>query len=255
MGAIPENLVESELFGHLKGSFTGATQDKAGMFELAHGGTILLDEIGEMPLATQAKLLRVVQQHEVQRVGATRPRKIDVRIIAATHRDLRTMVGERTFREDLFFRLGMLDVKIPSLAERKEDIPLLTRYFVQHFSKLYNRPFTGVTRKAEAALATHNWPGNVRELEGVIASAALMGEPPLIDSPDLPLSFGQPPSGPSSANGESELLLSLEEMDVVHAHRVLKYFGGDKVRTAESLGISRATLYRLLAKTPSPVLQ
>jgi transcriptional regulator with PAS, ATPase and Fis domain len=255
MGAIPESLVESELFGHVKGSFTGATQDKAGMFELAHGGTILLDEIGEMPLATQSKLLRVVQQQEVQRVGATRPRKIDVRIIAATHRDLRTMVGEKTFREDLFFRLGMLDLKLPGLAERKEDIPLLTRYFVQHFSKLYNKPFTGVTRKAEAVLVAYNWPGNVRELEGAIASAALMGEPPLIDSPDLPLPFAPPGGGTSNANDEAELLLSLEQMDVAHAHRVLKYFSGDKVRAAESLGVSRATLYRLLSKTPSPALR
>ncbi len=255
MSAIPENLVESELFGHVKGSFTGATQDKAGMFELAHGGTILLDEIGEMPLSTQAKLLRVVQQQEVQRVGATRPRKMDVRIIAATHRDLRTMVGEKTFREDLFFRLGMLDVKIPGLAERGEDIPLLTRYFVRHFSKLYNKPFTGITRKAETALAAHDWPGNVRELEGVIASAALMADPPLIDSPDLPLSFARPASGAMNAGEPSELLLSLEQIDIVHAHRVLKYFGGDKVRTAESLGISRATLYRLLSKAPTPVLQ
>ena len=256
MGAVPENLVESELFGHVKGSFTGATQDKAGMFELANGGTILLDEIGEMPLATQAKLLRVVQQQDVQRVGATRPRKIDIRIIAATHRDLRTMVGEKTFREDLFFRLGLLDVKLPSLAERKEDIPLLTRYFVQHFSKLYNKPFTGVTRKAEMALGNHAWPGNVRELEGVIASAALMGEPPLIDLPDLPLSCGQTgSSSTSTGSGESELLLSLEQMDVLHAHRVLRHFGGDKVRAAESLGISRATLYRLLSKSPSVALE
>jgi transcriptional regulator with PAS, ATPase and Fis domain len=165
------------------------------------------------------------------------------------------MVGEKTFREDLFFRLGMLDVKIPSLAERKEDIPLLTRYFVQHFSKLYNKPFTGVTRKAETALAAYDWPGNVRELEGVIASAALMGDPPLIDSPDLPLSFGQPLTGTSNPAEGSDLLLTLEQMDIVHAHRVLKYFGGDKVRTAESLGISRATLYRLLSKAPTPALQ
>jgi DNA-binding NtrC family response regulator len=250
MAAIPDNLVESELFGHVKGSFTGATQDKAGMFEMAHGGTILLDEIGEMPLPAQAKLLRAVQHSEVQRVGATRPRKIDVRVIAATHRDLRTMVAEKTFREDLFFRLGMLDIRLPSLAERKDDLPLLTRHFVRHFAQLYNRPFQGLTRKAEAALAAYNWPGNIRELEGVIGSAALMGEPPTIDLPDLPLALTQPHTTTAN-NGHAELLLTLEQMEVVHAHRVLKHFDGDKLRTAETLGVSRATLYRLLSKTPS----
>jgi DNA-binding NtrC family response regulator len=251
MGAIPDHLVESELFGHVKGSFTGATQDKAGLFEMAHGGTILLDEIGEMPLSAQAKLLRVVQHSEVQRVGATRPRKIDVRIIAATHRDLRTMVAEKTFREDLFFRLGMLEIRLPSLAERKEDLPLLTRHFVRHFSQLYNRSFQGLTRKAEAALAAYDWPGNVRELEGTIGSAALLGDPPTIDLPDLPLTLTQPHPTTAHQNGSAELLLTLEEMEVVHAHRVLKHFDGDKLRTAETLGISRATLYRLLSKTPS----
>jgi DNA-binding NtrC family response regulator len=249
MGAIPDHLVESELFGHVKGSFTGATQDKSGLFEIAHGGTILLDEIGEMPLSAQAKLLRVVQHSEVQRVGATRPRKIDVRIIAATHRDLRTMVAEKTFREDLFFRLGMLEIRLPSLAERKDDLPLLTRHFVRHFSQLYNRPFQGLTRKAEAALANYDWPGNIRELEGVIGSAALLGDPPVIDLPDLPLPLTQPPV--LHQNGHAELFLTLEEMEVLHAHRVLKHMGGDKLRTAEILGISRATLYRLLSKTPS----
>jgi DNA-binding NtrC family response regulator len=140
MAANPDTLVESELFGHIKGSFTGATQDKPGMFELAHGGTILLDEIGEMPLPAQAKLLRAVQHHEVQRVGATKPRRIDVRVVAATHRDLRQMVAEKTFREDLFFRFGMLDIRVPSLADRKEDLPLLIRHFVQYFSRLYKKP-------------------------------------------------------------------------------------------------------------------
>ncbi len=250
MGAIPDTLVESELFGHVKGSFTGATQDKPGMFELAHGGTILLDEIGEMPLSTQAKLLRVVQQQEVQRVGATRPRKIDVRIIAATHRDLRTMVAEKTFRDDLFFRLGMLDIRLPSLADRKVDIPLLTRYFIRHFSQLYNKKFEGLTRKAEAALFNYAWPGNIRELEGVIGSATLMGEPPEIDLSDLPQSLSQRASAADLLDSESHL--SLEQMEILHAHRVVKVFDGDKTKAAETLGVSRATLYRLLSK-PSPL--
>lgn len=248
MAAIPDNLVESELFGHVRGSFTGAAQDKPGMFEMAHGGTILLDEIGEMPLPAQAKLLRVVQHWEVQRVGSARPRKVDVRVIAATHRDLPTMVLEKTFREDLFFRLGMLDIRVPSLADRKEDLPLLTRHFVQHFSQLYNKPFQGLTRKTETAFAAHHWPGNIRELEGVIGSAALMGEPPLIDLHDLPCTWME---RTIPATADAERSLTLEQMEVVHAHRVLRHCNGDKIRAAEALGVSRATLYRLLSRTPS----
>ena len=150
--AIPENLIESELFGHVKGAFTGATQDKPGLFEAAHGGAILLDEIGDMPLAAQAKLLRVVQHQEIQRVGASSARKVNVRVVAATHRDLRAMVTERTFREDLFFRLCMVEIRLPALADRKEDLPLLLRHFVEKFAAAYDKPLQGFTRKAEIAM-------------------------------------------------------------------------------------------------------
>ena len=246
--AIPENLIESELFGHVKGAFTGATQDKAGLFEVAHGGTILLDEIGDMPLAAQAKLLRVLQQQEIQRVGGTGVRKVNVRVVVATHRDLRAMVAERTFREDLFFRLGMVEICVPPLADRKEDLPLLLRHFVEKFAELYNKPLDGFTRKAEIAMTGYSWPGNVRELEGVVGAAAMMAEPPLIDVHDLPPHIAGGTAARSVESGRGELDLSLDEIQVLHARRVVQHVGGDKVRAAEVLGVSRATLYRLLAK-------
>jgi transcriptional regulator with PAS, ATPase and Fis domain len=246
--AIPDTLVESELFGHVRGSFTGATQDKPGLFEAAHGGSLLLDEIAEMPLAAQAKLLRAVQQQEVQRVGAIAVRKVNVRVIAATHRDLRAMVAERTFREDLFFRIGMVELRLPSLSARKEDVPMLLKHFLARFAEMYGKPIQGFTRKAEMALTAYNWPGNVRELEGVVGSAAMMANPPLLDVSDLPPEIAQPSRGASPGDGDP--LVSLDDIQVIHAHRVLARLGGDKVRAAEVLGVSRATLYRLLAKTP-----
>ena len=247
--AIPENLLESELFGHVRGAFTGATQDKAGLFEAAHGGTILLDEIGDMPLQAQTKLLRVVQHQEMQRVGASGTRKINVRIVAATHRDLRAMVADRTFREDLFFRLGMVEIRLPSLADRKEDLPLLLRYFVQKFGNAYNKRLEGFTRKAEIAMTRYAWPGNVRELEGAVGAAAMLAEPPLIDLDDLPQQILMAPSAASNRNSLSELKLSMEDVRIFHAHRVVRSLNGDKVRAAQVLDISRATLYRLLAKS------
>lgn len=250
--AIPETLVESELFGHMKGSFTGAAQDKPGLFESAHNGTILLDEIGELPAAAQAKLLRVVQHQQVQRVGSSIARPVNVRIIAATHRNLRAMIEERTFREDLFFRLGMVELQLPSLAERMEDMPLLVRHFVDQFAKLYGKPLEGLTRKAEIALNGYAWPGNVRELEGVIGAAAMMAESPLIDVADLPKHVSGAASHLSDPAAEADesgdLNLTLDQIQVVHAKRVVDHLGGDKVRAAEVLGVSRATLYRLLAR-------
>lgn len=246
--AIPENLVESELFGHVRGSFTGATNDKAGVFEAAHGGTLFLDEIGEMPLPAQAKLLRAVQNQEVQRVGSTSVRKINVRIVAASNRDLRAMIREKTFREDLFFRLSMVEIKLPALADRKEDLPLLLRHFLERFARLYNKPVEGLTRRAEALLFRYSWPGNIRELENVVGYACMIAESTRIDLDDLPDSFAsETPPGPA---GQVELV-SIDEIQKLHARRVLDYLDGDKVRAAEILGVSRATLYRLLAQ-PAP---
>ena len=161
--AIVESLVESELFGYVRGAFTGATQDKAGLFEHADRGTIFLDEIGELSLPAQAKLLRVLQSRQVQRVGSHTPRSIDVRVVAATHRNLKDMVREGRFREDLFYRLGIVNITLPNLGARREDLPLLQRYFIEKFAAEYGKSIAGLTRRAQTRMATYPWPGNIRE--------------------------------------------------------------------------------------------
>jgi DNA-binding NtrC family response regulator len=169
---------------------------------------------------------------------------VNVRVIAATHRDLRALVRENCFREDLFFRLAMVEVKLPALSERREDLPLLLRHFVDHYTAEYGKPIQGLTRRAEAAFARHSWPGNVRELEGVTGYAAMMAQGPLIDVGDLPEQFRM---GPERVPEEMDLSLTLEQVQRIHAQRVLASLNGNKVQAAQRLGISRATLYRLLA--------
>jgi DNA-binding NtrC family response regulator len=242
--AIVETLIESELFGHVKGAFTGATRDKAGVFEYAHRGTVFLDEIGEMPLAAQAKLLRVLQDHEVQRVGSPAVRPVDVRVVAATHRNLTAMVAQGAFREDLFYRLSMVEIKVPSLSERSEDIPLLERHFLEQFAARYGKPVATLTRRARAVLARHSWPGNVRELENVIGHACMMAQGSTIDLNDLPEHFAHP-DGATIARDEE--FVPLQEAERRYALRVLERAKGNKAQAAEILQISRATLYRLLA--------
>ncbi len=243
--AVVETIFESELFGYVKGAFTGATQDKLGYFEYAQGGTLLLDEIGEIPLTTQAKLLRVLQSQEIQRVGSPTVRKTDVRVIAATNRDLRAMMATGQFREDLYYRLSMVEIHLPALADRKEDVPLLERYFVEHFSAQYKKPIRGITRRAQALLARYAWPGNVRELENVLGNACMMTGGKVIDSADLPEHLRC--FLPELVSGE-EKWVSLEEYNRRYALQVLEHTGGNKVRAAEMLGISRATLYRLISQ-------
>jgi two-component system, NtrC family, response regulator HydG len=243
--AIVDSLMESELFGHVKGAFTGASQDKLGVFEYANHGTVFLDEIGELPLTAQSKLLRVLQNHEIQRVGAPAPRTVDVRVIAATNRNLRSMVKEGTFREDLYYRLAMVEIKLPGLAERREDLPLLERYFLEKFSAEYNKPVSGVTRRAQTRLAMYSWPGNVRELENVIGNACMMVDGIVIDVRDLPESIrGQSSELPA----EDETMISLDELQKRHMIRVLERVGGNKSQAAEILGVSRATIYQLLGQ-------
>lgn len=241
--AVVETLFESELFGHVKGAFTGATHDKMGLFEYADGGAVFLDEIGDMPLTTQAKILRVLQHQEVQRVGSLTSRKVDVRVIAATNRDLRTMIAERQFREDLYYRLSMVEIKLPSLAERKEDLPLLERCFIERFSTQYGKHIKRISPRAQVVLSRYDWPGNVRELENVIGNACMMAEGDVIDVRDLPESLKTAVSHEVTTEGD---LLSLAELDRRHSLRVLDAVGGNKVRAAKILGINRATLYRLL---------
>jgi len=243
--ALVETLVESELFGYVRGAFTGAAQDKAGIFEYANGGTVFLDEIGELSMPAQAKLLRVLQNQEIQRVGSPSPRTVDVRVVAATHRDLRTLVKEGRFREDLFYRLAMVEIELPGLSERVEDILLLGRHFLKKYSAQYKKEITGITRRAQALLARYSWPGNVRELENVVGNACMMVPGRLIDVGDLPESIRTQNSGDDD---ESDLMLTMEEVERRHLIRVLEHVRGNKSRAAEILGVSRGTIYELLAK-------
>ncbi len=243
--AVVETLFESELFGYVKGAFTGATEDKIGLFEYANRGTVFLDEIGEMPLPAQAKLLRVLQQQEVHRVGSPVPRKVDVRVMAATNRDLRVLIREGRFREDLFYRLGMIEINLPRLADRKEDLQLLERFIVEKYAKQYGKTIHGITRRAQTCLSAYSWPGNIRELENVLSLAVMMAEENVIDLNDLPKALLT--SDPEPIDSDDKLL-TFEELQSRHLQRVLDFVEGDKTRAAEILGISRSTLYNLLAR-------
>jgi DNA-binding NtrC family response regulator len=242
--ALVDSLLESELFGYVRGAFTGATQDKQGIFEYANGGTVFLDEIGELPLAAQAKLLRVLQNHEVQRVGSPMPRRVNVRVVAATHRDLKKMVAEKQFREDLYYRLSVVEIGLPQLAQRKEDLPLLQRHFVEKYAALYRKEITGITRRAQSLLSSYNWPGNIRELENVISGACIMTASNVIDSHDLP-ELRSPIEDTTVHEPE---LLSLEEMQNRYLLHVLHRVGGNKAKAAEILGIGRNTIYQMLSR-------
>ncbi|MGA3039980.1 MAG: sigma-54 dependent transcriptional regulator [Bryobacteraceae bacterium] len=245
--AIVETLFESELFGHTKGAFTGATQDRTGLFEYAQGGTVFLDEIADMPLTTQSKLLRVVQNRELQRVGSPEVRKVDVRVIAATNRDMRALVSQGLFREDLYYRLSMVELKLPALAERKEDLPLLERHFVEQFARGYGKSIGGISRRAQAALSRHAWPGNVRELENVVGHACMMADAEFIDVRDLPdYLHGETSTAMPGATPSQPDLMTLADLERRYTQHVLERVGGNKLHAAQVLGISRATLYRIL---------
>jgi DNA-binding NtrC family response regulator len=241
--AVVETLFESELFGHVKGAFTGAGQDKLGLFEYANGGTVFLDEIGDMPLDTQSKLLRVLENGEVQRVGSPAVRRVDVRVVAATNRDLRDMMARNQFREDLFYRLSMVEIKLPKLCERPEDIPLLQRYFLEQFSAEYGKAIRGLTPRAQLLLSRHSWPGNVRELKSVLGSACMLAEGGLLDIQDFPEHLRR-----AQEDAGDEDLLTLEEVGRRHVRRVLERLGGNKARAARILGINRTTIYRILGE-------
>jgi len=240
--AVVETLFESELFGHVRGAFTGATTDKMGLFEYAHGGTLFLDEIGDMPLATQAKLLRVLQNQEVTRVGSLRARQVDVRVVAATNHDLRTQIAEKHFREDLYYRLSMVEIKTPALADRKEDLPLLERFFIQKFAAQYKKPVESLTPRAQILLARHSWPGNVRELENVIGHACMLATGEAIDVADLPqyMRQGVAPVPAAPVNPEGELSFDDQERRVIE--QALDRAGGNQVHAARLLGITRDKL-------------
>lgn len=255
--AVVETLFESELFGYVKGAFTGATSDKMGLFEFAHGGTLFLDEIGDMPLTTQAKLLRTLQNQEVTRVGSVVARKVDVRVVAATNRDVQDLIGDKLFREDLYYRLAMVELKTPALADRKEDLPLLEKFFLQRFSKQFNKPLTGLTRRAQIALARHNWPGNVRELENALGNAAMMTMGDVIDIEDLPATvrkgevrkFAAEAAGPENGFDTSTAAApSLEDHEKELLADALARANGNQSEAARILRISRDRMRYKMAK-------
>ena len=247
--AVVESLAESELFGHIKGAFTGAVQDRIGIFEAANGGTVFLDEVGELSLPLQAKLLRVLQNHEIQRVGSPTVRRVDIRVIAATHRDLQSMAKGQRFREDLFYRLSMVQIQVPALAQRKEDLPLLEQHFIYRFAEQYGKPVRGISRRAQTLLGRYSWPGNIRELENVLGNACMMTEGETIDVGDLPQYIRE---SQGSEQQEEKGVSTLEAVERAHTLRVLASVGGNKVRAAELLGISRAKLYRILGESEAP---
>jgi DNA-binding NtrC family response regulator len=219
-------------------------QDKIGVFEYGNHGTVFLDEVGEFSLTAQGKLLRVLQSQEIQRIGSPVSRAIDIRVIAATNRNLRAMVRDGTFREDLYYRLAMVEIPLPRLMDRREDLLLLERHFLEKFAAEYRKPVAGITRRAQTRMAIYSWPGNIRELENVIGNACMMVDGTVIDIGDLP----EPVRGQSGeVAGPDEILMSVHELQKRHVMRVLEHVGGNKSQAAEILGISRATIYQLLA--------
>jgi len=242
--ALTETLLESQLFGHVKGAFTGATHDRAGLFEYADHGTLFLDEIGELSLGAQAKLLRILQNQELQRVGSPVARKIDVHVIAATNRNVRELAVNGQFRQDLFYRLSMIEIHLPALADRMEDLPLLQRHFLRYYSTKYGKDLKGISRRAQILLTRHPWPGNVRELENVIGNSCIMAQDKIVSEADLPEAIRAPLDTPSKVAN----FMTLEEVQSRHLEYVLKMVDGNKARAAELLGVSRATVYGMLAR-------
>jgi DNA-binding NtrC family response regulator len=242
--AMVDTLLESQLFGHIRGAFTGATDTRPGLFEYANGGTVFLDEVGDTSLAMQAKLLRVIQNREIQRVGSPEVHHIDIRLIAATNRDLSAEVVAGRFREDLFYRLNTIHIRVPSLGERLEDIPLLAAFFVKKYNQEYHKQVEGLTRRAQTALLQYAWPGNVRELENVISGALLVAESDFIDVDDLPGQINQTGSGGKPSEGWRPV--RLQDVRKEHIRRVLEMCKGNRVRASQMLGIGRTSLYRYL---------
>jgi two-component system response regulator AtoC len=262
-GSLVPTLIESELFGYEKGAFTGALKSKQGLFQAASGGTVFLDEIGELPLEMQAKLLRVLQEKEVRPVGSNEKIRVDVRVMAATNRDLETEYRNGTFRKDLYFRLNVVTVQLPSLRERRADIPMLVHWFLDRYA-----PGMGmhVTNSAMKCLLQYDWPGNVRELENCIERAVALGDQKIIDIGDLPTSIASSSHDVEADRSSSPAVLSstdLEDIERATIQRVFEQVKGDKVMAGKMLGISRATLYRklkrynigVLSSSPAATLQ
>jgi DNA-binding NtrC family response regulator len=247
--AIPENLLESELFGYEKGAFTGAATAKPGRFELADKGTIFLDEIGDVPAATQVKLLRVLQEHEFERLGGTKTLKVDVRVVAATNQDLRAALEQGTFREDLFYRLNVVPISIPPLREHKEDIPYLAEFFVERYAREAGKPITGITAAAQKVLMEFHWPGNVRELENIIERGVALSGGTVLDAADIRLDHASAGSTPATGGSAAAFIpagQTLEQFEDDLIKEALRRANGNKSQAARLLGLSRNALrYRL----------
>ena len=239
-GALPDSLLESELFGHERGAFTGAQYRRKGRFEMADGGSLFLDEIGTMNLKTQVDLLRVLESKEVTRIGAGKPIKVDFRLVCATNQDLEQMVSEGAFREDLYYRINVVSVQIPPLRERREDIPLLARHFLEKYARQMNRPFRDISPEALDLLVRYPWPGNVRELANAIERALVVGKPPLVEPDNLPLSLAQ---ARPAAVGDT-----LADVEKAHIQAILDRTGWNISRAARILDIDRVTLYSKIRK-------
>ena len=241
-GGLSEGVFESELFGHVKGAFTDAKADRVGRFELADGGTLFLDEIANVPLGLQAKLLRVVETGEFERVGSSRTRKVDVRILSATNADLRAEVAAGRFRHDLLFRLNTIEIAIPPLRDRPEDIPALAEHFLAAHARRYRKPLAGFDAGALAAMARHAWPGNVRELDHAVERGVLMARRERVGAEDLALQ--------AAGGGGPEKLdeMSLEDVELLLIKKALARYEGNVSKVAESLGLSRSAMYRRLQR-------
>lgn len=244
---LSESILEDELFGHVRGAFTGAEREREGRFEYAHTGTLFLDEVGDMPLVMQAKLLRVLESGEVIRLGANEARHVDVRLISATNRDLGLMVREKQFREDLYFRIKGVELRLPSLRERREDIPLLVQHFVQRFAFQLNREIPTVSEEVQNALTSFDWPGNIRQLMNVIQNMVVIAEDPRLEMRHLPVEIRSGATIQAEV-GTSEVAsgLSLEQIEKHAIRNTLRVTGGNREQAAQMLGIGERTLYRKL---------
>jgi two-component system, NtrC family, response regulator AtoC len=246
-GAIPETLVESELFGHTKGAFTGAIQAKRGLFEEAHGGTIFLDEISTLLPSAQVKLLRVLQEKEVMRIGSTERTKIDVRMIAATNEDLEAKMKEGKFRDDLFYRLQVFPISLPDLKDRREDIPLLAYHFLDHYAKTTQKQIKGISKEAMNLLFEYDWPGNVRELENAIERAVIMADQEVLTTQDFPDYLREEITNLIKRGLKGHR--SLDDIKDEYITEILKETGGNKRMAAEILKVNPRTLYRFERRT------
>ena len=242
-GALTKSILESELFGVVKGAFTGADRDRTGLFEAAQGGTIFLDEIGEMDLESQVRLLRVIEEREVMRVGSTQAVPIDVRIIAATNRDLLDQVDTGEFREDLYYRLAVIRLELPPLRKRKEDIPLLFNYFVTEFNEKYMKSVTGLSPELLEFFQQYDWPGNIRQFRNVLEGMVVMATEDVLELKDLPGNISRTPARRNMSD-EIKPGISMEDYEKAIIEKNLAHFGGNREQTAKALGISERTLYR-----------